>query len=72
MDHLPVELWQQVCFACDAKTLKSLRMVNGVFCELAARALFAEVFVAILEDSLCNLQHIAAHPVLRKHGKYCS
>jgi len=47
-------------------------MVNGIFSELAARALFAEVFVAILEDSLCNLQHIAAHPVLRKHGKYCS
>ncbi len=67
MATLPIELWQQICSSSNGRSLKSLRLVNRVFGETAARALFEEVYVAMLEDSLCNLQHVAAHPVLRKH-----
>lgn len=68
MPLLAVELWQQICFASSIKSLKSLRLVNHDFAEIAARALFEEVYVAVfLEDSLSNLQHIAAHPTLCKN-----
>ena len=65
MGPLPNELWQKICYISDTKTLKTLRLVNPILNDLAARVLFKTVYVAILKYSLENLSRIATHPILR-------
>lgn len=54
-----------ICYHCDITTLKSLRFVNRAIGDVAARALFQEIYVATLNYPLRNLSCIANHPVLR-------
>lgn len=65
IDCLPVEIIQQICFACDFKTAKNLRRTCRVFDQLAARAIFRDVYVATLDESMTKMLKIARHPVLR-------
>lgn len=65
MERLPNELWQHICYISDTRTLKALRLVHPILNDLAARALFETIYVAIFEYSLQNLSWIALHPNLR-------
>ena len=65
MEPLPNELWQNICYISDTKTLKTLRLVHPILNDLAARVLFKTVYVAIFNYSLQNLSRIATHPILR-------
>ena len=65
MESLPIEILQQMCFACDFRTAKNLRCSSRVFDQLAARAIFRNVYVAIFDESMTKMLKIAHHPVLR-------
>ena len=65
MESLPIEILQQICFACDFKTAKNLRCSSRVFDQLAARVIFRDVYVATVDESMTKMLKIAEHPVLR-------
>ncbi|KAL8687447.1 MAG: hypothetical protein Q9218_006382 [Villophora microphyllina] len=67
MDRLPPEVLQQVCFTCDIATAKSLRCCSSRFDELAARAIFRDIYVAKLEQPLRNMSAVARHAKLRHY-----
>lgn len=64
MERLPNEIWQNICYYSNIKTLKTLRLVHPIFTDLAARVLFHTVYVAVFFHSLQKLFQIASHPVL--------
>ena len=67
MERLPAEIWQQICFACEIKTAKNLRCTSRAFDKLAARAIFRDVYMSTLEESVRNVRKIANHKTLQPH-----
>lgn len=65
MDRLRPEVLQQICFACNTATAESLRCCSTRFDELAARAIFREIYVAKFHYSIDKMAAIAKHPNLR-------
>ncbi len=59
------DLWLHISFHCDIQTLKSSRFVSRALNDVASRALFQEVYVAIFNHSVHEISHIADHSVLR-------
>ena len=65
MDHLPPELWAQVCSLSDIKSLKRLRLANSGFTQTAARYLFEGLCVTLIPKYLDKVTEVASHPSLR-------
>lgn len=65
MDHLPPELWAQVCSLSDIKSLKRIRLANSGFTQIAARYLFEGLCVTLIPRYLDKLAEVAFHPSLR-------
>ena len=65
MDRLPPELWDRVCSLSDIRSLKSIRLVNSTFTQIAARYLFEELCVILIPKYLDKVTEVAFHPSLR-------
>ena len=65
MDRLPHELWARVCSLSDIRSLKSIRLADSKFTQIAARYLFEGLCVTLIPTYLDKVTEVAFHPSLR-------